>query len=424
MLTRTAKFVVLLIILAIMPALLPSTTPSTLRTKSIHVDEGDFISYTDFLKNTTLDNALDFYSDINSMNGCYIHIGKAAGSMIRCVLDLDVPSCLKGSARSKQYDTVRKASKLGQIFLHKPPPRAWCPFVIHMWDNYCDIELTGLLVVPTRNPISRIQSSFNYERCDLNNCMEAKQTIYGECFLEFEDLISRGLHDVYNSSSTIIPHQPAEMICAQRAWSFVSGDRQFWETNHHWYNYEFYFNAMVPYVKCLGITSSLVANPLLEPVDFAHRISSHLGGQANHTHTKCPRVMVIRGEHLAHDWDKIDAMLGGDGGGGMGSYIFDNARINTAGNVNGTNNKQALPKDGLGFLCRAMCLEFQYYKLTLWLSTNLIKKDIEESMEDLRHMCPDEPSVIRRCNTTAHPEPTIGQYKNDGRQNAGTGIGK
>lgn len=418
-----------IIILIIWEIIFPGEGVGSFTTSIEKNDHGEHgITYTEFHQNNTLENELAFDYPTSIMYACLVHVGKTSGSMTRCVLDLDVPSCPKSSPRAKTYEAVRHASKLGQIFLKKPPPHRWgTPFVRHIMDNYCYEGSTDLLVVTTRNPISRIKSSFEYERCDISNptCSKEKQSIYLECYYEFEDLASTGLNEFYNSlnNMSMIPKYPSEMTCAQRAWSYVSGNRFFWEYNHHWYNYEYYFYGMLQHTgKCWGIDSSTLAkNPLLEPIDLAKQIHSHIG-QTNHTvGTKCPRVMALRQEHLAHDWDEIDIMLGGNGA--VGSDVFNKDHINEANDHVKTHNNSALSTEYLEVMCRALCIEIQYYKLTLWLSTNLNEEDVDKSMEDLRHQCPAEPSALRQCNTSSTPEPTVGQYKS-GKDGIGTGIGK
>lgn len=419
-------------------------------------DGEDIVSYHDLVLNFTRDLDIAMAGTDSIRHSCLIHVGKTAGSMVRCVLDLDVPSCPKSSPAAMEYESIRRHSKLGHLFSKKSPYRWGTPFVRHIRDDYCKVETTDLLVATTRDPVSRIKSAFNYERCDLSNpaCLKATGLLYLDCYSEFEEL-AMGVDEFYKSlnitggsstaaTMTKLPDKPSEMTCPQRAWSYLSGSRLFWANNHHWYNYEYYFNILLQYAgTCWGVNSSLIAeDPLLEPIDMVRRISSHIvGGEIANNQTKkmkkCPRVMTIRQEYLARDWDRIETILGGNSG--IGKDLFNRTRINNAENhitANSSTAAIAIPHEThLEAVCRALCLEIQYYKLTLWLSVNLDREDIDDSIGKLRRACPAEPVGLRRCHTSSPTlEPARSSLRNKNESvvsgangsagSAGIGLGK
>ena len=141
-----------------------------------------------------------------------------------------------------------------------------------------------------------------------------------------------------------------------------------------------------------------------QPIDWVPIATAH--------QTKHP-VFVLRTEQLVQDWNNIDVYLGGNGT--LGTTLFRNStRLNTS-------KKQSLSAKALEHLCQALCLEIQYYKLSLWLAYNLNATDIQESMDILRQSCPNEPNEIRRCYNLPNP----GRHPLPKEKNANwIGIGK
>ncbi|KAL7532894.1 hypothetical protein ACHAWF_006969 [Thalassiosira exigua] len=398
---------------------------------------GDFATYADFAGNRTERRPR---VAIGGGEACLVHVGKTAGSAIRCVLDLHVPTCPKGGKKARGYEAARNATELGRLFAAVPRGRG----IVHMGSRSCASH-PGLVIATSRNPIDRIRSDFHYSRCreDAAGCLEEKRLLYRDCFYEFRDLASRGLRDFYaaandaSSSSvpgaTTIPPDPGDMDCARRAWAYVAGDRQFYPTNHNWYNYEYYFDVLASAMGCWGADARTLADPSVEPLDLARRISSRLVGGSNASdageRARCPGIVVLRNEFLGRDWDRVQTMLGGYVAGEGGDELFGKARINQGRERRkGDGTWFAAPTppsddDDFSLLCRAMCRELQYYKLLLWLSANVDAEDAEDSMRDLRRTCPREPSVVRRCDTALDPQPVVGQHAHRKGQ-VGIGVGK
>ncbi|KAL7549334.1 hypothetical protein ACHAWF_012604 [Thalassiosira exigua] len=392
---------------------------------------GDSLAYADFAGNRSRRSSS---IAVGKGEACLVHVGKTAGSMIRCILDLDTPACPKRSRKAKEYEPVREATELGRLFANVPPRRG----TVHMWDRFCAAR-PGLVVLSARNPIDRIRSDFHYSRCraDDAKCMEEKRFLYRDCFYEFRDLVSRGLHDFYDGAADAkaVPAHPEDMDCARRAWAYVSGNRQFYRFNHHWYNYEYYFNFLVPIMGCWGVDAKTLADPSVEPLDLARGISARLRGGSDGAGpdrpARCPGIVALRNEFLGRDWDRVEVLLGGDVA--RGDELFGKARINPAYETRkGRGNSSAIAPTApsssddvdRSLLCRAMCRELQYYKLLLWLSANVDADDAEDSMRDLRRTCPREPSDVRRCDAaSSDPRPAAGRRARRGGR-AGIGAGK
>jgi predicted AlkP superfamily phosphohydrolase/phosphomutase len=98
------------------------------------------------------------------------------------------------------------------------------------------------------------------------------------------------------------------------------------------------------------------------------------------------KVLVIRNEHLIHDWNHVEHFIGG----GVKEIIDPNRGNETIGVMNKSKKDQShkqLSKDSTKIICRQLCNEIVSYKKILRRSLNLNYQDIEESIEELRETC-------------------------------------
>jgi hypothetical protein len=179
--------------------------------------------------------------------------------------------------------------------------------------------------------------------------------LFQECYPTFEKLVLEGLQPL---GRDITATQTQDMTCPERAWAAVLGTRPF--SYHEWYNYEYYW---------LGIQSS---NP----------------GFLNQTHGN-PVVYALRTEYLAEDWKTLS----------MEPLFRPVNRRRENSSSNDTALTYASPNILLGDthareqLCRALCVEIQFYKNFLLAAQNLGETQRQASLQDLAIDCPLETSL-------------------------------
>jgi hypothetical protein len=282
---------------------------------------------------------------------CFIHVGKTAGSLVRCILGIETPTCKPGSKNWKAFASERNVSVIAK---HVDGS------VVHMSSvsTGCRQNVTSFLV-PTRNPVSRIQSWFNFEKPDPRKLPSSpnkltilkenmKKLLFEECYDDLEEMALEGLSK--NVSSEKIPANVSDMSCPQRAWAAITGARGF--ASHNRYNYEFYAAKM----------KSVAKSPT--------------------------RTFVLRNEHLILDWNSVDDIFGGNGTAGYSLF---------GSSVNKGSTKQILSDPALEYLCRALCTENQYYKHMLLDAENLDSKQATMSILELKEVCRHETVEIRTC---------------------------
>ena len=111
-----------------------------------------------------------------------------------------------------------------------------------------------------RNPLTRIQSWFNFEK-DIIPRRRNKQAeerlrwkrgmLFTECYDNLVDFVTKGLEPMSPLRSTtgnnidkyeISTERPINMSRRERAWAAILGVREF--SYHEWYNYEHYWTAL------------------------------------------------------------------------------------------------------------------------------------------------------------------------------------
>jgi hypothetical protein len=217
----------------------------------------------------------------------------------------------------------------------------------HLRRNTCPKETTKTYLVTLRNPITRLQSWFDFEKGIVvyrkNKKQEAKirrqrGRLFSECYTSFEDLASKGLSPL--NSLEIQASKVIEMNCQERAWAAVTGARAF--SYHEWYNYEHYW----------------------------------LGLQAHRTNSAVTTLKVLRAEFFQKDWSKISSE--------------ESFRQVNRGNNNQTKHLTPL---AIQNLCRALCSEIQFYKKILIEADNLTPEEVQESIQLVAAYCPLEMSL-------------------------------
>jgi hypothetical protein len=222
----------------------------------------------------------------------------------------------------------------------------------HMRRNNCPSD-TQTYLVTLRNPLTRLQSWFDFEKNIVpsrKNKQEEEQLkrkrgmLFTDCYSNFSDLVTVGLRPLI--PRTTVAAKPDNMTCPERAWAAVLGVRAF--SYHEWYNYEHYWNGMHTHAG------------------FENRSSLH----------------VLRTEHLMEDWSTIST-----------EQLF--RPVNRGKSTR--DPWQALSKEAVENLCRALCPEIQMYKRILTLADNANESQVRASVEEVQALCPSETLQVRAC---------------------------
>lgn len=260
---------------------------------------------------------------------CFVHVGKAAGSSVSCSLGLMYANC-EGMPRQ--------------------PPLPHTQY-FHMRKNNCLDEKMKTLLVSTRNPLTRIQSWFDFEK-DILPTRRNKQDqerlrwkrgmIFKECYDNFADFVLKGLE--LPLSLKITNERPVNMTCQERAWAAALGAREF--SYHEWYNYEHYWTVLQQ--------------------RFLNKNAS---------------IMVLRTEHLLEDWSKLSK---------EDLYKQVNKGKGTSSVVALSNSSETkLESDRFwSNLCRAMCPEIKIYQQILEQAHNLETSQLQASIQEIQALCP------------------------------------
>ena len=268
---------------------------------------------------------------------CLVHIGKAAGSSVSCGLGLTYADC-EGMPRDKLSHT----------------------HFFHMRRNNCPPQ-TRTYLVTVRNPLTRLQSWFDFEKDIIpgrsmqvqQQMKKQREMLFQECFPTFENLVLDGLVPIGN----ITTRNSKNMSCPERAWAAVLGARTF--SYHEWYNYEYYWTGIHPHLN-----------------DYA-------------TTTNHQNVYALRMEHLSQDWMTVSS-----------EPLFRpvNRRQSKSNTTNMTLHTVLVPNNHVcKILCDALCQEIQYYKQFLIAAENLSPPQKQLSLQELQQYCPLEQSEQHDC---------------------------
>jgi hypothetical protein len=285
---------------------------------------------------------------------CLVHVGKAAGSSVSCGLGLFYADC-EGMPRDKLPQT----------------------HFFHMRRNNCPLQTTQTYLVTLRNPLTRMQSWFDFEKNIVpsrhNNPQEEAKIkrqrgmLFTECYGSFVDLVAIGLRPLAlakaNNQSVVVSvsvAKPVDMTCPERAWAAILGVRAF--SYHEWYNYEYYWTGM----------------------------HNHGYNNNNNNNNTNQSLKVLRTEHLQEDWATIST-----------ETLFrpvNRRKSNQTSTTTSTTIMQLLDnKEAMENLCRALCPEIQIYKEILQHADNLDDAQHRESIQEVQALCPFETVAVREC---------------------------
>ncbi len=260
---------------------------------------------------------------------CLVHIGKAAGSSISCGLGLTYADC-EGMPRNKLAHT----------------------HFFHMRRNNCPRQ-TRTYVVTLRNPLTRLQSWFDFEKDIVpgrslqvqRQVRKQRDMLFRDCFSTFEKLVMEGLIPIVNVTAA----NSKQMTCTERAWAAVLGIRPF--SYHEWYNYEYYWTGIHPQPSA--------------------------------------KIYALRTEHLQEDWETLSS-----------EELFRPVNRRKHNPVTNQTPTTFLFENTISRmqLCKALCQEIQYYKRFLLACINLSPKQRQNSLQEVHQYCPEEVSLdIHNC---------------------------
>lgn len=252
---------------------------------------------------------------------CFVHVGKTAGTTIACYL---------GFRYRGEEQFMMPKGRLRDNTVH----------AFHNWINDCPDD-DDYYLFATRDPISRIQSWFTYERPlsyrgeqDIESLQQKR--LFIDCpFPHLNNLAEDGLGD-----NPTVPK-----TCRKRAFDAIRGYRIFYR--HNFYNYQWYLDH-VPKEKPL---------------------------------------MVLRQEYLATDWTSAEAFLARLAN-DTSHFAITFPHRNRSPIV--AEADKYLSEKALKNLCAVLCKEIQAYKTILDRSVNLSPEDKAASLESLGQKCPRE----------------------------------
>ena len=308
---------------------------------------------------------------------CLVHVGKTAGSSVSCGLGLMYADC---------EGMPRQPSLLHTEYFHMR--RNNCPRNNNNSNQKGQGIAVATLLMTVRNPLTRIQSWFNFEK-DILPTRRNKQAeerlrwkrgmLFSDCYQNFVDLVVEGLElsasatNGTNDTYTISTERPINMTCQERAWAAILGVREF--SYHEWYNYEHYWTALQ---------------------------DLYLGGKKD-SNLKPPSLLVLRSEHLSEDWSKLSKeelfrqVNKGNRSSSVTVPLLSPNTTSTGFSTNGsstiqTSDEAAMVKNASSRfwrnLCRAICPEIRIYQQILEHADNLNPSQVGESLSELQAMCP------------------------------------
>lgn len=310
---------------------------------------------------------------------CFVHVGKAAGSTLSCALGYNyAPKCEEfRKLRSTVSNGLMTHSNNQQLVRHHGGH-------LHMWTRKCQPE-DALFLVTLRNPVERLISWYQFEH--LRN-EEMRQYIHdnptgpgvlkgGACAYRLYRWQGEGCFDTFNefaenctrqsetwsrkaiqqANLTTVKSLLGKSSCQQLAWMTARGvaDCAF----HNGYNYAYY----------------------AEIIDELRR----------QRHPQTSKLFAIRAEFMADDWDQLERWFGGDSQ--VGRILF-----NTTLNASGRGNHRRMSELGYANLCRALCPEIQVYKRLLKEAENLSAAQVQQSILQVKRLCPLETEAVRDCD--------------------------
>jgi hypothetical protein len=238
------------------------------------------------------------------------------------------------------------------IQLHRGNLARFTTSMMHKSYDRCAEHIMARYLFVVRDPFTRIQSWFTYERPVPGQKIwdekhyASKLELFVDCPFDTLNALGgpEGLGAGRNSTN-----------CARDAWQAVTGERGF--AVHNYYNYQRYLDMVL-----------------------------------RHSETQPPRIIVVRTEHLEQDWRRIelDVLGGPDPFGGDPNFTFPHKHPSAK-----EEKDRYVSEESTRNICRALCHEIQVYKQILMQAENLDRADYDESMKLLAQRCPVEAASLR-----------------------------
>jgi len=254
---------------------------------------------------------------------CFVHVGKTAGSTMACALGFTFQDC-----------------PVDHIVLPKGHLPNFTTSMIHEEYNLCQHHNIAMFLFVVRNPLTRMQSWFTYERPVPGQRVYNKEhyaskvELFVDCPFPTLDALG-GPKGLGAGNAT---------HCSRDAWRAITGTRGF--SVHNYHNYRRYFDQVLQ-------------------------------------QTKDPRIIVLRTEHLEQDWRSIelDVLDGPEPFDESFTFYHKNKSVKEE-------KDKYLSDESTANICRALCEEIQVYKQILIQAENLDDSDFVESMKELSQYCP------------------------------------
>jgi len=291
----------------------------------------------------------------------FLHVGKAAGSTIYCMLTLPrIDENLEQNfwcpgLMDKAKETKRK-NPIPPLYSQKYGQRLHMTKITHMELKYpYDVFLVGL-----RNPLSRFLSAYEYEKKIGNKWVQKTYPIFKRCFPNSVSAQNFLLNLGGNEANTVDHRMNMTSYCRKIAVDVTKGLVSSYKS-HMTYNYQFYEDQ---FLTAINSTNE-------------HIVS------AGH-------VVAIRSEHLNEDFKNLEIFLRN----GEVAVVPNNAKqdtiTNIAMNVHKNGTLESILPNPLRVLCRVLCKEIQAYKRFLFRAENLNEEMIIDSIQNLKKYCPME----------------------------------
>lgn len=259
---------------------------------------------------------------------CYVHVGKTAGSSMACSLGFYYDSCPTNLIRLPNGNLPKFTTSM-----------------FHKQFNDCENLEINLYLFVIRNPLSRMQSWFTYER---PTEFSKEQNVAG--YYRKEKLFLQCPFPTLNAlGGELGLGAQNQTVCSTRAWEAITGLQAY--SHHNYYNYKFYYNEVLQ-------------------------------------QDKAPRIVVLRTEHLEQDWKRIEMeILHGP------KPFDDDFTFPKKHSSHKDPEDYILSPESQRNVCHALCTEIQVYKRILQQAENIDKNDYAISMQELKRSCPVEAAL-------------------------------
>lgn len=285
---------------------------------------------------------------------CFVHVGKTAGSTLACYMGFDYDHCANGlnTTHSVTIPNTRDIPQAYDTIKQMIPPGSLArktTSMIHRDSDSCyeDAPMSQYLFV-VRNPFTRIQSWFEYERI-FNETADVESPVYRSKKPLFIDCRYTTLNILGGPKGLGLQNKT---LCSRRAFRAVAGSVGY--SAHNYFNYEYYYDKVLKNAR-----------------------------------SRNPRIMVIRTEHLEEDWSSVETKVLG------GPPLSNNFTFTHKNKTPKLMEDLTIDDESRQNICQALCNEIQVYKKILQNAENLSKSAYAQSMHELAEYCPLETSTTK-----------------------------